>query len=101
LAGSSAWALHSDRREKRLRALVDTRTAPLDAIALARFLGDRHDPSTPNVRRHLGALLAQPTNVHAAVVAPAARRALVGVDAAPACEGTWAELAWTWDGPAG
>jgi hypothetical protein len=101
LSGSHAWALHSDRREKRLRALVEARTAPLDAATLARFLGDRCDPATPGMRRHLGALLAQPTNVHAAVVAPAARRALVGVDAAPTCEGTWAELAWSWDGPAG
>jgi hypothetical protein len=101
LAGSRAWALHSNRREQRLRALVESRTAPLDAVTLARFLGDRRDPAAPDTRRHLGALLAQPTNVHAAVVTPAHRRALVGVDAAPTCEGTWAELAWTWDGPAG
>jgi hypothetical protein len=101
LAGSRAWALHSDRREKRLRALVDARTKPLDAETLARFLGDRCDPSTPGMRRHLGALLAQPTNVHAAVVTPSACRALVCIDAAPACEGTWAELAWSWDGPTG
>jgi hypothetical protein len=65
--------------------------------ALARFLGDRGDGDV----RHLGGILAQPTNVHAVVVAPAAPRALVGVDAAPTCEGRWAELAWAWDGPSG
>jgi hypothetical protein len=101
LAGSRAWAIHSNRREQRLRALVEGRTGPLDAATLARFLGDRCDPATPDLRRHLGALLAQPTNVHAAVVTPAKLRALVGVDAAPVCEGTWAELEWTWDGPRG
>lgn len=98
LAGSHAWGLHSGRRERRLRALVEGRTAPLDAPTLARFLGDRLDAG---MRRHLGSVLAQPTNVHAAVVSPAHRRALVGIDAAPTCEGAWAELAWDWDGPAG
>jgi len=101
IASSSAWALHSDRRERKLRALVDARTAPLTAETLARFMGDRHDVDAPELRRHLGGILAQPTNVHCAVVEPAARRALVGVDQAPCCEGSWAELTWTWDGPVG
>jgi hypothetical protein len=98
---SAAWGIHSDRREHKLRALVDARTAPLSARTLAGFLGDRHDVAAPAVRRHLGSIVAQATNVHCAVVAPAAQRAWVGVDRAPCCEGTWAELAWTWDGPAG
>jgi len=55
----------------------------------------------PGIRRRLGGILAQPTNVHCVVVSPAVRRALLGVDRAPCCEGTWAELAWTWDGPTG
>lgn len=97
VAASPAWALHSDGREARLRQLVVQRTAPLTMEALARFLGDRGDDDV----RHLGGILAQPTNVHAVVVAPAARRALVGIDAAPSCEGRWAELAWAWDGPSG
>ncbi|HTR49740.1 MAG TPA: C45 family autoproteolytic acyltransferase/hydrolase [Kofleriaceae bacterium] len=102
VAASPAWAIHSDRRERRLRALVEARTKPLDAATLARFLGDRVDPDAPETgARRLGSMLAQPTNVHAAVVAPSRRRALVGVDRAPSCEGTWAELAWSWDGPTG
>ena len=101
VAASPAWAIHSDRRERRLRALVEGRAEPLDAATLARFLGDRVDPDAPGRPRHLGSMLAQPTNVHAAVVAPGRRRALVGVDRAPTCEGTWAELAWSWDGPPG
>ena len=101
VAASPAWAVHSDRRERRLRALVEQRTAPLDAATLARFLGDRRDPDAPEQRRRLGATLAQGTNVHCAVIAPGHRRALVGVDRAPCCEGTWAELAWSWDGPVG
>ncbi|HEY1555499.1 MAG TPA: C45 family autoproteolytic acyltransferase/hydrolase [Kofleriaceae bacterium] len=101
VAASAAWAIQSDRRERRLRALVEERTRPLDAVQLARFLGDRHDPEAPARSRRLGGILAQPTNVHAAVVAPAHCRALVGVDRAPSCEGTWAELAWSWDGPRG
>ncbi len=101
LAASPAWEIHSERRERRLRGLIEEREAPLDAPAIARFLGDRHDRDASARRRHLGAILAQPTNVHSCVIEPAKLRAWVGVDRAPCCEGTWAELAWSWDGPAG
>lgn len=101
ISGSSAWAIHSERRERRLRALVEQRDAPLTAEMLARMLGDRHDVDAPEHTRHLGAVLAQATNVHCAVVTPAQRCALVGIDHAPTCEGRWAELAWDWDGPTG
>ncbi len=100
-AASAAWAVHANHREQRLRALVDARSAPLTPRDLARFLGDRIDPSAPGQRRHLGSILAQPTNVHAVVVAPGSRRAWVGIDRAPTCEGTFAELGWEWHGPAG
>ena len=101
VASSAAWALHSERRERRLRELMETRAAPLDMATMARFLGDRRDVDAPATRRRLGGILAQPTNVHCAVVGPAACRALVGVDRAPCCEGRWADLAWQWDGPGG
>ena len=101
VAASSAWALHSERRERRLRALVEARTSPLTAEMLAGFMGNRHDIDAPTHKRRLGSVLAQATNVHCAVVAPAVNRALVGVDQAPCCEGRWADLAWTWDGPLG
>lgn len=101
LAASAAWELHSGRRERRLRALVEGRAAPLSPADLVRFLGDRRDPCAPEHARQFGAIVAQADNVHAVVVAPAALRAWVGVDRAPTCEGTWAELAWTWDGPPG
>ncbi|MEJ7601923.1 MAG: C45 family autoproteolytic acyltransferase/hydrolase [Kofleriaceae bacterium] len=101
LAASTAWAVHSDRREQRLRALIEARPAPLVARDVARFLGDRIDPAAPERRRHLGGILAQPTNVHCVVVAPTTRRAWVGIDRAPACEGSWAEVDWQWDGPQG
>ena len=96
-AASPAWAHHADRRERKLRQLVEAKRG-LTARDLAGFLGDRHDAGA---RRHLGGILAQATNVHCAVIAPAERRAFVGVDRAPACEGAWAEVAWSWDGPAG
>lgn len=98
---SAAWDHHSMRRERRLRALVENRSAPLTARDLARFLGDRRDPDAPDRARQLGGILCQPVNVHSVVVSPAQLRAHVGVDRAPACEGQWAELAWTWSGPAG
>jgi len=101
LAATAAWAHHSDHREQRLRALVDGRTSPVDAADLLRFLGDRRDPAAPEQRRHFGSILAQPTNVHAVAIVPAARRALVGIDRAPSCEGAVAELSWEWDGPTG
>ncbi|MDB4952472.1 MAG: peptidase acyl-coenzyme A:6-aminopenicillanic acid acyl-transferase [Myxococcales bacterium] len=100
-AASAAWSIHSDRREQRLRGLVEARTAPLTARTLAGFLGDRRDVAAPQLSRHLGAIVAQSANVHCAVIAPASRSAWVGVDRAPCCEGTWAELRWSWAGPAG
>ena len=101
LAGSAAWGIHSDRREARLRQLVDARERPLVAQDIAQFLGDRRDASAPERIRHLGAILAQPLNVHCVVAKPLAREAWVGIDRAPVCEGTWAHVAWQWDGPRG
>ena len=98
IAASAAWSIHSDRRERRLRTLIEQRRAPLTPEMLARFLGDRLDGG---IVRHLGAVLAQPTNVHCAVVTPSLRKALVGIDHAPVCEGRWAEVAWAWSGPSG
>ncbi|MGN6105024.1 MAG: C45 family autoproteolytic acyltransferase/hydrolase, partial [Kofleriaceae bacterium] len=101
LAASSAWAIHSERREQRLRAQVEARPGPLGPRELAALLGDRHDVAAPDRTRRFGAIVASPVNVHAVVVAPAARRAWLGVDRAPVCEGAWAEIAWQWDGPTG
>ncbi len=101
LSASAAWDHHSMRRERRLRSLIEHRAAPLTAKDLAGFLGDREDPDAPGIRRRFGSTLAQALNVHAVVIAPASRRAWVGVDRAPTCEGTWAEIGWSWDGPAG
>ncbi len=100
-SASAAWDAHSIHRERRLRTLIEGRSAPLTARDLAGFLGDRRDPTAPEHARQFGGILAQPLNVHAVVVAPASERAWVGVDRAPTCEGKWAELAWSWDGPAG
>jgi len=101
LSASAAWDHHSMRRERRLRSLIENRAAPLTAQDLAGFLGDREDPDAPGTTRRFGATLAQALNVHAVVVAPGSRRAWMGVDRAPTCEGAWAELGWSWDGPAG
>jgi hypothetical protein len=101
IAASSAWALHSERRERRMRQLVETRTAPLTAEMIAGFMGNRRDVDAPERTRRFGSVLAQATNVHCAVIVPAARRALVGVDQAPCCEGTWAEVGWSWEGAVG
>lgn len=103
LAASPAWAFHSDRRERRLKQLVDDGRAKggLTAKDLAGFLGDRHDVCAPEATRQYGGILAQPVNVHCAVVAPASAQAWVGIDQAPVCEGTWAHMTWTWDGPVG
>ena len=97
ITGSPAWAQQSEHRERKLRALVDAgaRFTPQD---LARMLGDRE---AFGVHRRLGSILAQPTNVHAAVIAPALRLAHVGVDRAPVCEGQWAEIGWDWRGARG
>ncbi len=101
VAASAAWANHSEKRERRMREQVEARRGPLTAEQVARMLGDREDVEAPGRRRHLGGIIAQPTNVHCVVVAPAHSRALVGVDRAPCCEGRWADLSWTWDGPTG
>jgi len=110
--GSQAWSIHSERRARRLRELVDAHLAgssdgqrgKLAAEDLARFLGDRVDVEAARAGdtrpRAMGAILAQAINVHAVVVAPVACRALVGIDRAPSCEGEWADLRWSWDLPA-
>lgn len=107
LAASAAWGHHSNNREQRMRTLVERGGAaapgiesrgPLGPRDIACFLADREHAG---VRRHLGSILTQPTNVHAVVVAPSQRRAWVGVDRAPCTEGTWAEVAWDWSGPQG
>lgn len=95
---SRAWDLHSQRRERRLRQLIDSRTAPLVPRDLARFLGDRDEGG---IARQLGGILAQPVNVQCVVVTPARLLAHLGIDRAPTCEGRWAEVAWSWDGPQG
>ena len=99
IAASAAWGIHSKRRERRLIELAAER--PLTPRKLAAMLGDRRDPAAPERERHLGAIVAQPTNVHSVVVEPAADRAWLGIDRAPCCEGQWAEVGWSWDGPAG
>ena len=101
LAASAAWGIHSNRREARLRQLVEACERPLVARDIARFLGDRRDVAAPDRVRQLGAILAQPLNVHCVVAQPTARQAWLGIDRAPSCEGTWAHLAWQWDGPRG
>ncbi len=95
---SRAWEVHSKHRERRLRTLIENRSAPLVPRDLARFLGDRDEAG---VKRQLGGILAQAVNVHCVVVSPAMLRAHVGIDRAPTCEGRWAEFAWQWNGPAG
>lgn len=97
IAGSAAWSIHADRREARLRQLADARTRPLAARDIARFLGDRRDIAAPARERHVGAILAQPLNVHCVVAKPLAREAWLGIDRAPVCEGQWAHVAWAWD----
>ncbi len=100
IRGSHAWSIHTERRAKRLESLVAA-SEKLRMEDLARMLGDRVDPSAvEGGPRAMGAIVAQAINVHAAVVKPAACRALVGIDKAPSCEGTWADLAWSWDGAA-
>lgn len=92
VTGSPAWEQQSEHRERALRRFAESGNG-FTAQDLARMLGNR---DAFGVRRHLGSILAQPTNVHAAVIAPALRLAHVGVDRAPVCEGQWAEVRWAW-----
>ena len=98
-----AWALHSDRRERRLASLVAAaRTAggarPLD---LGAMLADREDDDAPGVSRQLGAIVAQPCQVQSIVVAPDANALWLGVGAAPVGEGRWLKVGWDWSGRPG
>ncbi len=98
-----AWALHSDRRERRLATLVAAAKArggagPLD---LAAMMVDREDDDAPGVRRQLGAVVAQPCQVQSIVVVPEARALWLGVGAAPVGEGRWLRVDWSWDGQPG
>ena len=97
---SAAWALHSDARERRLRALVEAGER-LGAPDLLAMLADRTDHDAPGVRRHIGGVLAQPCNVHTVVVEPASRSLVMGVGPAPVCDGPFVRVQWDWDGPVG
>ena len=90
-AASSGCARSSSGARRRSAARTSRASSAIGAIRDA-----------PARVRRFGAILAQPLNVHCRRGrAGAAPRAPVGVDRAPVCEGAWAELAWTWDGPAG
>jgi hypothetical protein len=101
IAASAAWALHSDARERKLRALMDAAGPSVDAAGLMTMLGDRSDVDAPDVQRHLGGVVAQGSNVHAVVVEVETRTMLLGVGAAPVCDGPFATVRWDWDGPVG
>ena len=97
ITASPAWEQQSEHRERALRSFAEAGHG-FTAQAIARMLGDRE---AYGAHRRLGSILAQPTNVHSVVIAPAHRRAHVGVDRAPVCEGQWAELGWDWRGAKG
>jgi hypothetical protein len=103
VASTPAWALHSDRRERRLHALVaDARArGGADWRALAAMLTDRRDADSPDVERQLGGIVAQPCQVQSIVVAPDARALWLGTAAAPVGEGRWVRLSWEWSGQGG
>ena len=103
VASSAAWALHTDARERRLRALMAEAITGGGASseALMAMLADRVDAAAPGVVRHLGGILASACTVHSVVVEPATRSLLLGVGAAPASEGPFVRVGWSWDGPVG
>lgn len=103
VAASPAWPLHSDRRERRLHALVAAARARGGAgwRDLAAMLTDREDPDAPGVVRPLGAVVAQPCQVQSIVVAADARTLWLGTGAAPVGEGRWQRVRWDWDGAPG
>lgn len=103
VTATPAWALHSDRRELRLADLI-ARARPgggADVDALIAMLTDRCDPAAPTVARQLGAVVAQPCQVHSVVVEPAHNRVTLGAAAAPVGDGAWTTLTIDWDGVPG
>lgn len=103
LTATPAWALHSDRREARLRELLAASTAAGGAGVdeLIAMLTDRRDPAAPDVERHLGGVIGQPCQVHSVVVEPERGRLHLGAAAAPVGDGAWLTLDVDWDGAAG
>jgi|JI10StandDraft_1071094.scaffolds.fasta_scaffold11822_4 hypothetical protein len=103
VTATPAWALHSDRRELRLAALIAQarRAGGADVDALVAMLTDRCDPDAPTVPRQLGAVLAQPCQVHSVVVEPARNQVTLGAAAAPVGDGAWTTLTLAWDGVPG
>ncbi len=103
VAATAAWALHTDARERRLRALMTAALAAGGAPseALMAMLADRIDDAAPGVVRHLGGVVASACTVHSVVVEPESCALLLGVGAAPACEGPFVRVRWAWDGPTG
>lgn len=100
VTANAAWALHSDQRERRLRALCERPGAKTSAEYMA-MLADREDRDAPGVRRHLGGIVGSGCTVHSVVVEPATRSLLLGVGLTPACDGPFVRVTWDWDGPVG
>jgi hypothetical protein len=103
LTATPAWALHSDRREARLRELIAAAAHRGGATVdeLVAMLTDRRDPDAPTVERHLGGVIAQPCQVHSVVVEPARGRLHLGAAAAPVGDGAWITLDVDWAGAPG
>ena len=103
LTAAPGWALHTDRRELRLAGLVaEARAAGgADVAALVAMLTDRRDPDDLTVERQLGAVVAQPCQVHSVVVEAARNRVTLGAAAAPVGEGAWLTLDLDWNGTPG
>jgi hypothetical protein len=100
VAPNAAWALHSDQRERRLRALCE-RVGKKTSEDFMTMLADREDRDAPGVKRHLGGIVGSGCTVHSVVVEPASRSLLLGIGATPACDGPFVRVAWDWDGPVG
>ena len=103
IAGSPAWPLHSDRRERRLAVLVAAAKARGGARwrDLAEMLCDREDADAPGVTRQLGGIVAQPCQVQSIVVAPDQRALWLGTGAAPVGDGRGLRVGWDWTGGTG
>ncbi len=100
VTANAAWALHSDQRERRLRALCERAGGKTSEDFMA-MLADREDHAAPGVRRHLGGIVGSGCTVHSVVVEPATRSLLLGVGETPACDGPFVRVQWDWDGPVG
>lgn len=103
VAASPAWAEHSDGRERRLDALVESarENGGAGVGEIQAMLADQIDTAATGGPRVAGGIALQATTVKSIVVDGDDRATWVATTTAPTAVGPYSRINWDWDQPVG